>query len=394
MPFQRVARILPKRAIINATLALASVAMALITVEGATRALDLISPAPARSWFEFRLRRPPPYQHAPYDVAALIEEGRSVKWRTSPQFGWLPEDREGRYVNIRDHRRVTVGGSAGPRIWMFGGSTVMSVEVPDAYTPASVVQRLVDAAGRPLKVENVGATTVSIQHQLFRMQTMTPLGAGDVVVFYDGVNDIVQSLYYENPTGNMIEENRKALARLSLPQRIAFSLNARFGARSAFVRRFIDPTAPIRRDIDLSPPVLTNLEERYHRAIVGAAAFAASRGALFFHFIQPSIYTAARLSPYEQSLTENAWLFPPELREAHAAGYPALRRASRRASAQGINSIDLSGAFDVRREEIFLDYCHVTESGNEIIGRAIYATVGPHLSEHGQVVEPVPTAAK
>jgi N-acetyl-gamma-glutamylphosphate reductase len=64
----------------------------------------------------------------------------------------------------------------------------------------------------------------------------------------------------------------------------------------------------------------------------------------------------------------------------YAAGYPALRRAAQRASAQGVTSIDLSGAFDARRQEIFLDYCHVTEPGNEIIGRAIYATLRESLA--------------
>jgi hypothetical protein len=385
MPPREVAGILPKRALVNGLLALASVTAALIVVEGATRALDFFSPPPARSWFEFRLRRPPPYQHAPYDVAELIAEARTIRWRTGSDFGWLPEDREGRYINIRDHRRLTIGGSAGRHIWMFGGSTVMSVEVPDAETPPSVVQRLADEAGWPVKVENLGATTVTIQHQLFRLLSMTPVAAGDIVVFYDGVNDIAQSLYYQNPAGNMVEENRKVLARLSLPQRIAFSINARFGASSAFVRRFIDPTGPARREIDLPPSLLAALEDGYYRAIVEAAAFAAAQGAQFFHFIQPSMYTVSRLSTYEQSLTENAWLYPIELRQVNAAGYPALRRASHRANALGIVSIDLSDAFDARREEIFLDYCHVTGPGNEIIGRAVYAALrqtAPREAEH------------
>ena len=34
----------------------------------------------------------------------------------------------------------------------------------------------------------------------------------------------------------------------------------------------------------------------------------------------------------------------------------------------------------LRRQEIFLDYCHVTEPGNEIIGRAIYATLRESLA--------------
>src|SRR5690242_1101558 len=107
MLFGRARRILSQRAIGNALLVLASLATTLIAVEGATRAFDFFSPPPARSWFEFRLRLPPPYRNVPYDVAELIEESRSLAWRTDPDFGWLPEDRTGRYLNIHDHRRVT-----------------------------------------------------------------------------------------------------------------------------------------------------------------------------------------------------------------------------------------------------------------------------------------------
>src|SRR5262249_32716265 len=120
-------------------------------------------------------------------------------------------------------------------------------------------------------------------------------------------------------------------------------------------------------------------EENNYRAIVEAAGFAAARGARFFHFVQPSLYTVARLSPYERSLIENGWLYPTELREVYAAGYPALRRPAQRASAQGINSIDFSAVCDTRRQEIFLEYCHVTERGNEILGGGICATLRDSL---------------
>src|ERR1043166_3672220 len=126
MLFQRTPRLLPKPAVANAVLVLASLTTTLIALEATTRAFDFFSPPPARSWSEFRLRLPPPYRHVPYDVAELIEEARSLAWRTGPDFGWLPEDRTGRYLNIRDHRRLTVGGSAGPPSWGFGGTALVA----------------------------------------------------------------------------------------------------------------------------------------------------------------------------------------------------------------------------------------------------------------------------
>jgi hypothetical protein len=364
--------------LVNGGIAVASVLLTIMALEGLARAIDFVAPAPARSWFEFRSRLPPPYRNVPYDVQELIREDLAIKWRTSPDFGWLPEDRVGRYVNITDHRRVTVGGADGPRIWIFGGSTVMGAEVPDAYTLPSVVQRAANDDGWRVRTENVGATTITIEHQLFRLRNMTPVSKGDIVVFYDGVNDVIQSLYYQNPTGNMVDENRKALDRLSFGQRIAFAINAKLGPYSALVRRFIDPTAPERREISLSPDLIGSLERNYYDAIIAASETAKARGAIFFHFLQPTIYTLEHPSAYEKSLIENEWLYPSNLGEVYAAGYPALRRAAVRAAEAGVISVDLSSALDRRSREIFLDYCHVTEPGNSILGDAIYRVLRQH----------------
>ena len=78
---------MPKRAVVNALLVLASLTTTLLALEAATRAFDFFSPPPTRSWSEFRLRLPPPYRNVPYDVAELIEESRSLAWRTGPDFG-------------------------------------------------------------------------------------------------------------------------------------------------------------------------------------------------------------------------------------------------------------------------------------------------------------------
>src|SRR5262249_26338841 len=99
------------------------------------------------------------------------------------------------------------------------------------------------------------------------------------------------------------------------------------------------------------------------------------RGAAFFHFLQPNLYTVASPSAYEKSVMENGWLYPTHLREAYAAGYPALRRAVARLHEQGIRSEDLSHVLDRHPGEIFLDYTHVNEVGDRLVAEAIAARV-------------------
>ena len=369
-------RLKSKERIINAAVALASIALVMATLEGGTRILDAVSPMPARSWTEYRLRIPPPYQGAAYEVPELIEEAKAVTWRTGPDFGWLPEDRSGRYINIEGGRRKTTGsGAEHPHhIWMFGGSTMMGAEVPDDMTIPSALQRHVDEGNGGFTVENLGSTTITSMHQLFKLRTMTPVKAGDVVVFYDGVNDVIQSLYYQAPGGTMAAADRRTIDNIPRPVRWVYSA---LDGRSSFVHRFLSPISPAAVTMQVTDEEIVALEESYLSTIREADAFTRARGATFLHFLQPNLYTVSRPSPYEQSVLENGWLYPIGLKQVYAVGYPALRRAMHRAAAAGIRSVDISDAFDRRTREIFLDFCHVTEQGNELAAAAIFGFPAP-----------------
>jgi len=374
-----------KEFIINFSVSFAAIIITIGLIEIGTLALNIISPSPAKTWDEHRLRLPPPYQNAPYAISEIIAEAKQITWQTGEGFGWLPDDRAGLYINISQHQRLTSDKpkNGGRRVWMFGGSTMMGAEVPDKLTIPSFLQRKVTASGSepsPL-VYNLGATTITANHQLFRLTHMSDVQPNDVVVFYDGVNDIIQSLYYQNPQGTMVEANRQAIANLPPKQRLAWWIYTTFGRWSPFVNRFVNPTSPTYIHVQIAETALAQLEDNYLNVMKSASAFAKSRGATFFHFLQPNIYTVHDHSSYEKSLIQNGWLYPTNLRDVYAVGYPALRRASQRAIAIGINAIDLSEVFDKRHGDIFLDFCHVNEQGNELAADGIYAVVAPTLKE-------------
>jgi hypothetical protein len=375
-----------KSLVINALLTASSALFTIGVVEGGTRLADYVTPGPARSWDDFRLRKPPPYQGAPYSVEVLISESKRIKWKTSPEFGWLPEDQSGSYINIENHERNTVPRIGHPlrRLWVFGGSTIMGVEVPDAFTIPSFLQRGLAET----EVRNLGATTISVKHQLYRLETMAPVAPGDVVVFYDGVNDTILSLYYRNPYGTIIDANRKTIETLPWSERAVWFLYSKLKDHSAFARRFLDPTKPTDHQVTITEDMLKEFEEHYLSILKKADAFARSRSATFVHFLQPTIFTLAHQTDYERSLLSNGWLSPANLREAYAAGYPAIRRASQRAAAGGIATIDLSSALDSRQREVFLDFCHLTEHGNELVARSLLASIRPLVSESSGLRHP------
>ena len=55
----------------------------------------------------------------------------------------------------------------------------------------------------------MGATSIHSTQQLGRLQSEINLKNSDIVIFYDGVNDVLQRIIYENKGGFMIGQPKK-----------------------------------------------------------------------------------------------------------------------------------------------------------------------------------------
>ena len=99
---------------------------------------------------------------------------------------------DGDYIKIREGRRVTTGstGLRKKRILVFGGSTIFCGEMPDSLTVPSQLQQMVLANGFDVDVLNFGISGMRIENQFRNLNSLPHLGPDDIVVFYDGVNDL------------------------------------------------------------------------------------------------------------------------------------------------------------------------------------------------------------
>jgi len=109
----------------------------------------------------------------------------------------------------------------------------------------------------------------------------------------------------------------------------------------------------------------------FRTSIVAAAALSNSAGAEFVHFLQPTAFTRATLTAYEQAILKNPLQTAPGLKLAFEEGYPRLRVVAAGLSDQGIEYHDISNAFDKRSEgsEVLLDFCHVNHEGNRLVAQ-------------------------
>ena len=211
--------------LVGPAVAFASLLLLLLFLELGTRlALWVVEPAP-RNPLEYRLSRPAPYRDADYYSREFILDA------TRGPGGWkkprgtnhlVATDRESAYATYRDGKRRTLFQPADAEhvVHLFGGSTMVGGEVPDEFTIASQLQIQLNASfpGR-FRVENLGASSVVIRQELDRLKYST-VEPEDVVVFYDGANDIIQSIYRADAPGTMIQYNRMLKEQFSVAQDI------------------------------------------------------------------------------------------------------------------------------------------------------------------------------
>ena len=151
---------------------------------------------------EFRIQQPEPYINAEYFSKDFINESFTQPggWLLDKTYGGVkPRNFDGKWINVRNNRRVTINkpGNYLGKIHLFGGSTVYNGEVPDNLTIASQLAFL-GANNFSYEVVNMGATSIHSAQQFGRLKAEIKLNDGDVIIFYDGVNDVLQRIIFES----------------------------------------------------------------------------------------------------------------------------------------------------------------------------------------------------
>ena len=150
-------------------------------------------------------RRPevdsPAFQDSPWRFE-YWEDMRHLEYEYLPYLTVRLEDTQLRYINYIDGiRRSYQSADAGPEdpvVWFFGGSTMFGEGQRDLHTIPSEVARLAEDAGRPIHVVNYGAQSyVHWQEMLLLEQELATRPAPDLIVFYDGANEISTQLSSE-----------------------------------------------------------------------------------------------------------------------------------------------------------------------------------------------------
>ena len=119
--------------------------------------------------------------------------------------GWVSPEIKGEYLNVENGRRVTVLPPVIERsetVHFFGGSTMWGYGVSDKNTIPSLVSKQLKIA-----TLNYGEQGYNSRQELnLLVDNLAVLNPKDVVIFYDGVNDVYHNCRsYNSPNGHARE---------------------------------------------------------------------------------------------------------------------------------------------------------------------------------------------
>ncbi|MEM6935338.1 MAG: SGNH/GDSL hydrolase family protein [Pseudomonadota bacterium] len=285
-----------------------------------------------------------------------LRQARRTEW--SAWEYWRRKPFSGEYINIDESglRRSWSPDAPTHNIWMAGGSTVWGTGARDDHTLPSALARSLAQRGLNARVLNLGESGyVSGQSQLRVLRRLESEPAPDLVVFYDGVNDVYAALQAGQAGLSQNEAHRRADFRVTdgLDNYLQAAPRVLEGIQRLLARN-AEPAMPA------VAPLAAEVAQRYAFRVELTAAAAAAAGVKTTFIWQPSVFSKAAKAPVEVQI-ENASL----------ARHRDLQLASDQAVAQQLSGtdffFDMTGSLDDHPEALLLDFCHLSEAGNRVI---------------------------
>ena len=323
---------------------------------------------------------PPPYSEMPLPPDQIKELQDSAEHQFIPFVEFRRRPFQGRYISVDGQGvRTTLNSRCDDpkslRIWMFGDSVLWGSGVSDADTIPSQLARVYAASGQNVCITNYAEQAwVSTQELVeLLLQLKYSIRPPDVVVFYDGENDILaphpdapQDInvgYYRFRDALKLwhEEDISPLRYLERSNTVR-ALNL---LSAEIHRRLANPNLPALSPIEIEAAAEASVEN-YQQNLQAVDALARSYGFRAFYFWYPTSSTGRKpLTAEEQTWVraEQKHSLQFQLKQAGYAICSTLHRP---------RFLYLGGALDDQRGRFYLDSAHLTSEGNGIMAGKIF----------------------
>ena len=269
---------------------------------------------------------------------------------------FIPQDQKGEKISIKNNFRSTSfqPSFSKKNIYVFGGSTIFSLGVSDSATICSFLQKKLNDNGYEIKVTNVGVIAATLKQQIQRLKLFFEIDKTDIVIFYDGVNDMTKA-FQKN-------KNNKMQKTHIINFQAIFQKFRNFALGRYLMERSTKSTKSNVKNFVIE-------SEEYCKLLIETNRFIKNQGALFYHFLEPNLYAKSPLNKYEkEDLVPFLRFYAPDMELILKKSAPIFSACSKNLTF----STNLNLAFNEIENSPFLDFVHLNESGNKIIADRIY----------------------
>tara|TARA_B100000242_G_scaffold242191_1_gene182318 strand:+ start:155 stop:1291 length:1137 start_codon:yes stop_codon:yes gene_type:complete len=316
----------------------------------------------------------PTYENNKFSIQ-LLNEFNNLTSKYKSFIGWRRENVEGKYTNISGSYNVRKSKGEGIKnsVWFFGGSTMWGTGASDLQTIPSHFNSITN---KP--VYNFGETGWTSRQSL--NQLINVIGdeyTPSLVVFYDGVNDVVHQCRSEIkilPVHSREKKIQNVLKPLPIQKRISkFILSPYIQTARKFSIQFpmINQINSNEYDCEINQAKARTIAKHLVNNWQTAYAISKSKGFKFYGILQPTLFTTKTNSEYFPSWRVRA---NSDLEIQFRTIYPLILQEIERYCESDknfcssiINGTDWLDGTD----NIFIDFCHINSLGNKVIAKSI-----------------------
>ena len=230
--------------------------------------------------------------------------------------------------------------------------------MPDSLTVPSQLQKIVLDNALDFDVLNFGISGMRIENQFKYLTSITNLGPDDVVVFYDGVNDL-----------NKVYKLGLDLRNNQSPWRQINKISSELENRSWFIR-YLAPTVYVEsRGIGqefLGSQAKQLVADNWLAFDKLARTHVEDNGAMFVHILQPNLLTYTKASDIGK--VRQKWTDMKAI-ENYLVSY----------ATETNKIIDFTKILDELNSTPFFDWAHLDEIGNKKVAEEMFKVLKPLL---------------
>jgi lysophospholipase L1-like esterase len=319
-------------------------------------------------------------------IKEIFRELRQQDMEWEPYLHYRFKPMNGKHNTIYENgRRKTTNPSlkdsaTAVKIFCFGGSTMYSSGSRDDYTIPSELSKLIQTnfSNKNVELTNFGCHGYTRASENIQLQReLVKNNIPDIVIFYDGVNEII-SAHQDNEAGSPTNAyNRRKEFKIghSYKKRIKLMVySSNLYRFVATIKRKLFTNSSYKYSSSRSDKLATAVADNYVGLVQLSKSLENTYGFKVFNFMQPNIYSKKNLTKAEQGYYKDEQYYESLFK----LSYDTVQKDS--VMIKDSTFVDISDVFDNAGKTVYFDFCHTGELGNKLVAARIFKYLKPALT--------------